>query len=442
MSSQSNEEIKLVEKIKQKKANIMILGLGQVGLPTAVAFLESGYNVNGFDINKALVDRINSGMSPIPEKNFNETLSKYLKVSKFSATDNPDSMLDADVIIICVATPLNVSRTNADLGMLGEAIATVANKLNHMKLIIIESTIPPGTMKNYIIPKVEATANKKIGKHFLISFCPERISPGNAVHEFLNNSRLIGAEDNSSSAATMELLSQVTNARIYQTDTTTAELTKLAENSYRDVNIAFANELALICESHKVHASEVIEMANTHPRVNIHSPGPGVGGPCLPKDPYLLLVDFKTQNSLIRTARWINDKMPGHVVDLILGTTDRLDTSTRKMNVLILGSSYKPNVNDTRNSPTEMIIQKLREVGITEITVHDPYSTVTFGAQSTQDLYTSLSGSRCVILATAHSEYQDLRPEMFNKEAIIVDTVRLLNREEFTKTGLQYICIG
>ena len=149
-------------------------------------------------------------MSPIPEKNFNEILTKYLKEKKFSATNNPDSMLEADVIVVCVATPLNVSRTNADLGMLGQAIITVANKLNRMKLIIIESTIPPGTMKNYVIPKVEATANKKSGEHFLISFCPERISPGNAIYEFLNNSRLIGAEDNKSSTATMELLSRVT----------------------------------------------------------------------------------------------------------------------------------------------------------------------------------------------------------------------------------------
>ncbi len=442
MLSQSNEEVKLLEKIKRKEANIMILGLGQVGLPTAVALLECGYSVNGFDIDKSRVDQINSGVSPIPEKNFNKILAKYLNGKKFSATNNPDSLLEADVIIVCVATPLNLSRTNADLGMLGQAIMTVAYKLDRMKLIIIESTIPPGTMKNYVIPKVEATANKKNGEHFLISYCPERISPGNAIYEFLNNSRLIGAEDIISSTATLELLSRVTSGRVYQTDTATAELCKLAENSYRDVNIAFANELAMICENHKVDSAEVIKLANTHPRVNIHSPGPGVGGPCLPKDPYLLLVNFMTQNSLIRTARSINDKMPEHVVDLILSAVTGNDYPISKLNVLILGSSYKPNVNDTRNSPTELIIQKLMEAGFTDIKVHDPYTNDTFGAQSTSDLYGTLSRSGCVILATAHSDYLNLRPEMFRKEAIVLDTVRLLKRKEFDSTGLRYISIG
>lgn len=442
MLSESNEHGELVKKIIGKEAKILILGLGQVGLPTAMAFLERGYAAIGFDINEQLVHKINSGISPLPEKNFSEILSKHLISKKFTATCNPDSILSADVIIVCVPTPLNNSRTNADLTVLQEAIQIIGKKINRMKLIIIESTIPPGTMKKYVIPKMESITGKKAGEGFLVSFCPERISPGNALKEFLSNNRLIGAEDAKSLSSTFNLLSHVTDGKIFQTDTSTAELSKLAENAFRDVNIAFANELALICESYGVDSSEVIRLANSHPRVNIHSPGPGVGGPCLPKDPYLLVADLKAKNSLVRTARMINDKMPQHVVDLILNTAIASDDQIGKMTVLILGSSYKPNVNDTRNSPTELIVQRLREVGITDITIHDPFTSDTFGAKSTHDLSESLSTAKCVILATAHSTYLNLKPEMFHRDAIVLDTVRLLKRKEFSATGPRYISIG
>lgn len=441
MTSQSYEKNDLFEKIKQKKSKIVVLGLGQVGLPTAFAFLEAGYVVSGLDTDKCLIDKINSGISPLPEKNFSDILNKHLQKNTFSATTENNVLEAADIIIVCVATPLNETRTSANLTALGIATTTIGEKFSGRKLIIIESTIPPGTMKKYVIPKLENSTGEKSGKQLLISFCPERISPGNALSEFLNNNRIVGAEDMLSSSLTVELLSSITQGNIYQTDTTTAEVSKLAENSYRDINIAFANELALICESHGVDASKVIEMANTHPRVNIHSPGPGVGGPCLPKDPYLLSLDFKNENSLIRTARTINDSMPDHVVELVLKrfTTKEL---TDNLSVLILGISYKPNVNDARNSPSEKIIQKLREAGIMDITVHDPYSVETFGAKYSSDLEASISNSRCVILATGHSEYLALKPKMFRKNAVILDATRLLGKDEFIEAKLQYVSIG
>jgi UDP-N-acetyl-D-mannosaminuronic acid dehydrogenase len=430
-----------MNKITNKNANVAIVGLGQVGLPTAISILESGYPVTGLDTDATLVNKINSGINPIAEKDLDELIGRYLKQKRFYVTTDPDAVIEADVVILCVATPLDESRISADLTALNNAITCVGNRLNRIKLIVIESTIPPRTMKDFVIPKLETVSGKKSGVDFLVSFCPERISPGNALIEFLNNDRLIGAEDSASSDTTFEFLSQVTSGKVFQTDTITAEVSKLAENSSRDVNIAFANELALICELNQADVSQVIKLANTHPRVNIHKPGPGVGGPCLPKDPYLLLTNFKTQNSLIRTARAINDKMPGHVVKLILNKVKDNDQST-ELNFLILGCSYKPNVNDTRNSPTEMIISRLRENGITDITVHDPYTSETFGAKSTVDLYRSLSDSRCVIIATAHSDYSGLQPTMFKKNSIIFDAVRLLDKAEFTNSGRDYVSIG
>lgn len=441
MLSESNEQEELIKKIANKEAKILVLGLGQVGLPTAFAFLERGYEVIGFDINETLVGKINAGSCPLPEKHFSEILSKHMRTKKFSATCNPDSILEADVVLVCVATPLNNSRTNADLTILDGAIQTIGKRTNRMKLIVIESTIPPGTMKKYVIPKMELITGKKAGEHFLISFCPERISPGNALNEFLTNNRLIGAQDANSLSVTHNLLSKVTDGKIIQTDTSTAELAKLAENAYRDVNIAFANELALICESYGVDSSEVIKLANSHPRVNIHFPGPGVGGPCLPKDPYLLVAEFNTNNSIVRTARSINDKMPQHVVDLVLNTGNRQNHFLNK-SILLLGSSYKPNVNDTRNSPTELIVQRLAKEGFTEINVHDPYSEDAFGAHATDDLQGSLSSAEFVILITAHSDYLGLKPEMFRKDATLIDTVRALDGKNFMKAGIKYIAIG
>ncbi len=432
----------LEQKIKNRDANILILGLGQVGLPTALAFLDAGYKTIGLDINTSLVDKLNSGFCPIPEKDFGALINRYLGEGRFSITDNSDSLANADVVIICVPTPLNKPRTNADLHLLDEAVATLGSKLTGMKLIIIESTIPPRTMKDRVIPKLESVSGRKSGVNFLVSFCPERISPGNALKEFSNNDRLIGAEDPTSLHATFELLSNVTKGSIHQTDSVTAEVSKLAENSYRDVNIAFANELALICEQNQVGVKDVIRFANTHPRVNIHSPGPGVGGPCLPKDPYLLLANFNAQNSIVRTARWINDKMPEHAANLVLSKVVHSRNSTNEIRVLILGSSYKPDVNDSRNSPTEMIVSRLKGEGISNITIHDPYSTETFGAKTTSDLYGSLAESNYVILATAHSDYLQLGPNMFRKGAVILDTVRLFDKSEFIECGLDYISIG
>ncbi len=443
MSGEYNEGIEaLNNKIAQKEANIVIIGLGQVGLPTAIAFLERGYRVTGLEINASLVDQLKAGTSPIPEKDIDQHLRKQLQSGTFSILTDADAILDADVIIICVATPLNDSRTGADLSALRAAIISVGKRLNSIKLIIIESTIPPRTMKDFVIPQIETVSGKNAGVDFLVAFCPERISPGKALVEFMNNDRLIGSEDPGSSGTALTLFSKVTKGALYQTDCTTSEISKLAENSYRDVNIAFANELAMICEKHHADVSEVIRLANTHPRVDVHIPGPGVGGPCLPKDPYLLVSNFETKNSVIKTARSINDEMPDHVVNLILGRVDKLGHRNQPISVLILGSSYKPDVNDTRNSPCQKIISKLRKVGITDITVHDPYASETFGAKSTQNLSKSLLQSECVILVTGHSDYFHLGPHMFNKESIILDTVRRLKKSDFIKSGLDYITIG
>ena len=432
----------LVNKIEQKAAVICIIGLGQVGLPTALSFLKLGYRVIGYDINENLVRNLEEGISPLPEKGFKELINRYLKNKSFSLSESSSVLGSADVIIICVATPLDDTGFAVDMKSLTSAIESVAKYLTTQKLIIVESTLPPGAMKKYIIPLTESLSKKKAGLDFLISFCPERISPGNALHEFNENDRIIGANDDRSFSSTLALFRNLTNGKIHRTDTTTAEISKLAENSYRDINIAFANELAIICEQSNTDVQDVIRLANTHPRVSIHKPGPGVGGPCLPKDPYLLIIGKSFDKSIVKTARWINDSMPSHIVDILVKTLHSSKINKDKLNVLILGISYKPDVNDTRYSPTRSIVSSLKKQGFQNLTLHDPFTQDALGVKFSSDLNSVLGTADCVIIATAHSIYSSLSTKDFKKDCIIVDAVRLLNKDDFLNSRLTYIALG
>ena len=236
---------------------------------------------------------------------------------------------------------------SADLSYLENALTEISNLLSKQKLIIIENTIPPNTIKSVLIPHLENKSRKKAGEGFLISYCPERISPGNSLIEFTNNARLIGADDDASLNLTKLFLKNITKGKILLSKSTNVELSKLAENSFRDLNIAFANELAIICEESGADVLEVIRLANTHPRVNIHFPGPGVGGPCLTKDPYLLIQGKTTESSLIELARRTNDSMPDHIVKTLIGVLNS-ESNIKNPKVLILGIAYKPGVKDTR----------------------------------------------------------------------------------------------
>jgi UDP-N-acetyl-D-mannosaminuronic acid dehydrogenase len=434
--------IELVKKIEEKKAVIGIVGLGQVGLPTALSFLKLGFRVTGYDIDKEVINNLKQGVTSIPEKDFGNLIMRFLQNKSFTLSTSADVLDSPDVIIICVATPLNSTASGANMKFLSSAIEEVAKHFKTPKLIVIESTLPPKTMKEYVIPSLERLSKKKAGLHFLVSFCPERISPGNAMQEFIDNDRIIGANDESSYEASFSLFKNLTNGTIYRSDTTTVEIAKLAENSYRDINIAFANELAIICEQSNIDVEDVIMLANTHPRVKIHKPGPGVGGPCLPKDPYLLIMGKNFKKSIVKTARVINDSMPSHIVDILMKTLHSSKISKDKLNVLILGISYKPDVNDTRYSPTRGIVSSLKKQGFQNITLHDPFTEDALGVKFNSDLNSVLGAADCVIIATAHSIYSSLSTKDFKKNCIIVDPVRLLNKDDFLNSRLTYIALG
>lgn len=430
------------EKITEKKSLICVIGLGQVGLTTALSFLKEGFKVLGYDVSEKLVQNLSMGITHIPEKGFKEMVTKFQQDNSFTLSTSPDVLSNADIIIICVPTPLDLTGLKADLAYLKRALEDVTRHSMEGKLIIIESSIPPGTMKEFVIPTVESLSGKKAGKEFLISFCPERMAPGNALQEYTDNARIIGANDDVSSFVTFSLLKNFAKGNIYRVDTTTAEISKLAENSYRDVNIAFANELAIICEQSNADVMEVIKIANTHPRVNIHRPGPGVGGPCLPKDPYLLTMGKQHQKSIIKIARAINDSMPEHVVDTLIKNINSNNKGKENLRIAVLGVSYKCDVNDSRYSPSCAIISALRREGFLDITVHDPYSSESFGAKFSSDLYSTLHHVDCVVIATRHSIYSSLTISDFKESSIIIDAVRILDKTNFSKCGLMYVALG
>lgn len=378
----------------------------------------------------------------MPEKGFENLIRSFLSNKSLRVSTSKSLLSGADIIFICVPTPLDALTFSADLSYLKDALTEVSDLLDRQKLIIIESTIPPNSIKNILIPHLERKSGKKIVKDFLLSYCPERISPGNSLTEFKNNARIIGADDDNSLNLTNMFLKKVIKGKILLSKSTTAELSKLAENSFRDLNIAFANELAIICEQSGADVLEVIRLANTHPRVNIHLPGPGVGGPCLTKDPYLLIQGQTINSSLIKLARDTNDYMPDHVVKTLIGVFKNNEV-LKNLKVLILGVAYKPGVNDTRKSPTIDIIKKLKKHGIENIFVHDPFVLESFGATMvSENLDSILKNFDCIVTVTAHSQYKDLNKSFFKDDCIIVDAARVFEKNEFTNTNIIHLPLG
>lgn len=433
----------LFKKIKDKTANIGVVGLGQVGLPTSLSFIESGYTVLGYDLNKELIRSLRKGKTQIPENRIKKLLISGVQKNTFKLSASSAILEGSDVIVMCVPTPLSEGNS-VNLAYVQNALKDLAKYLmGGMKLVIIESSIPPLTMDAMVVPTLETFTNKKTPSDFLISFCPERVAPGRAISEINTNPRIIGVRDRQSYVATSMLYSKITRNKVIATDFVTAEISKLAENSFRDVNIAFANELAIICQNFGVDVLDVIKTANTHPRVNIHHPSSGVGGPCLPKDPYLLVENMGARLSLIRTARSINDSIPAYLVQILCDKLSAIDRKDKTLKIGILGVAYKADVNDSQYSPARAIISELRISGFKNISVHDPYCHESFGARLEPELNILLMESDCIIISTPHSQYASIKATRFKKNCIVFDPVRVLSaNKSYDDRGILYVAPG
>lgn len=410
---------------------VCVIGLGYIGLPTATILSESGFNVVGVDTNAAVVAKINQGNSHICESNLSEKVAKAIAEGRLRAGTLPEA---ADVFIIAVPTPFTAEK-EADLTAVRSAAESLLSYLRKGNLVILESTVPPRTTLDLLLPIFKKTG-LEIGKELQVAFCPERVLPGKILEELIFNSRVVGGVDHASAFAARELYASFVKGDIYLTDSTTAEMTKLMENTYRDVNIALANEFALIAEQSGVNIWEAIRYANNHPRVNIHQPGPGVGGHCIAVDPWFIVEQAGSLARLIRTAREINDGMPGYVVERV----QQLLSGVSSPRIAVLGMTYKANVADCRESPALEIINLLREKGFF-VSVCDPL------AQDEQllPLEEALAGADLLLLLVGHHDFRSLDPLKAAKllrRPLVFDTRGVLERGSWERAGFLLATLG
>lgn len=439
---------KLVDKIRKKKAHVAVIGLGHVGLPTAAIFADVGYRVTGADINRERVRAVSSGENPIEEPKLSKIIKTTVRRGKLKATTQiSQAAKEADVVIICVPTPLTEDK-QPDLSYLKEACSDIAKGLSKGKIVIVESTVPPATMEDIVAPILEKESGMKCGSEFWLVYCPERIAPGRALREFVENDRIIGGHNQESTKIAVELFKSVTTGRLLTTNSASAEVAKLAENTFRDVNIAFANELALLCEQAGVDVAEVIELSNTHPRVNIHRPGCGVGGPCLPKDPYLLtqlakLRGFKPE--IMWASRALNDHMSEHTVKMVTMALRKTGKGIVGSRIAILGAAYKGEIGDVRNSPAKKIVCELIKLSAS-VLVYDPYCTESFSAKRAVDFERAVKGADCIVITTDHKAFRKLNLKkikaLMRENPAIVDGRRIVNPLEARKQGFVYFGVG
>lgn len=388
------------KKIIDRSAGIAVIGLGYIGLPTAIMFANAGFKVVGYEIREDVVKKVNSGNSHIIEPEIEEMLRRAIENGNLKATSDKKEIAGKDVYIICVQTPLKEDKT-PDLSYLENAVRTTAESIKRGSLVIIESTVPPMTTLK-MAKLIENLTGFKAGKDFYMVHAPERVMPGRIFKELVYNSRIIGGINEESSELAELLYRTFVKGQIFRTNSTTSEMVKLMENTFRDVNIALANEFAFLAHQYGVNVFEAIELANTHPRVKIHIPGIGVGGHCLPKDPYLLLGSAKEDFGLIKKAREINEDMPLFAKDLLMDALKAINLPAEEAIVVVLGLSYKGNSDDTRNSPSLTFIEDIREV-VMEVRTYDPYVKGTH--ESIED---ALKGADAVVIATDHSEFKTL----------------------------------
>lgn len=412
---------------------ICILGLGYIGLPTASVLATSGFDVIGVDTNQRVVETVNKGGVHIQEPGLHTLVQAAVKSGHLIAKTEIES---ADVFIIAVPTPINDNK-KADMAFVSEAGRTIMQVLEKGNLVILESTSPPGTCLKLLKPILEKSG-LKAGLDFGLAHCPERVIPGRTVKELIQNDRIIGGIDTGSAESAAKLYKVFVEGKTYLTDCTTAEMVKLMENTYRDINIALANELAVICEELGISAWDVAKLANLHPRVNIHLPGPGVGGHCIAVDPWFIVEMFPNAARIINLGRFINDGMPSHVVSRAKIMLEGVPSPK----VAVLGVSYKGNIDDARSTPALAVIKELERAGII-FSIYDPH--VRHFEYELSTLQEALTGSDCVLLLADHDEFRFLYPQELGKlmrNHILYDTRNALDHELWKKCGFKVYRLG
>lgn len=347
---------------------VSVIGLGYIGLPTAAILANHGFEVHGVDINSKTVELINKGEVHIYEPDLDTIVKTAVESGNLKASVNP---VKADVYILAVPTPIKENH-KPDLTYVEQATRSITPYLEPENIIILESTCPVGTTEkvtNWILeerPDLSIDNNKN---RIFVAHCPERVLPGKILTELVANDRIIGGIDEESTKRAVKFYEKFVRGKILETNARTAELSKLTENAFRDVNIAFANELSMICDELNINVWELINLANHHPRVNILQPGPGVGGHCIAIDPWFIVDTAPEKAKLIQTARVVNDSKPYFVIEKIKEATKNLQNPT----ISCLGLAFKANVDDLRESPAVEIVKELSRIFENTIYVAEPF---------------------------------------------------------------------
>lgn len=394
---------------------IIVMGLGYIGLPTASMLATKGHTVLGVDVNKVAVDTINSGRIHIIEPDLDILVRSAVNSGNLKASTTPE---EGDTFIIAVPTPFKEVDGNPkapDLSYVEAATRAITPFLREGNLVILESTSPVGTTE--FIEKTIVAARPELAGKVHTAHCPERVLPGHILRELVDNDRIIGGSTKAAVAKARELYKTFCNGAILETDSRTAELSKLVENSFRDVNIAFANELSLVCDHLGVNVWETIALANRHPRVNILQPGPGVGGHCIAVDPWFIVSSAPVQAKLIKTAREVNDAKPHWVIDKVKAKAERFKSPV----IGCLGLTFKANIDDLRESPSLDIVRDLIAQNVGQVLACDPNVAADKIDMPLHDLKHVMKTADILLLLVDHEEFKSIDPDTI-KDKIVIDT--------------------
>jgi UDP-N-acetyl-D-glucosamine dehydrogenase len=420
--------------------SICIIGLGYVGLPLACVCAEKGFTTFGFDVKKEIVDKTAAGVSHIDDPWLQEHVRNVK--GKLQATNDPEVISKSDVVLICVPTPIDQT-FHPDLTPVIRASESIAKHIRKDQIIVLESTVFPGTVEEVIKPILEKSG-LKAGKDFILAHCPERIDPGNKKWNVTNIPRVVGVLPKEKTKLVADFYRSIINAEITELSSVkAAEATKIMENTFRDINIAFVNEMAMSFDRLGIDITEVIKGASTKPFAFMpHHPGCGVGGHCIAVDPYYLIERAKAAgftHYFLTLAREINNGMPKYTIARLVDALNSVGKSIKGTTITVLGVAYKGGVEDDRESPAYHLIDEIKKLGA-NLKIYDPH----IPSKSTVKTLDEALSADAIVIATAHPEFRDIKPSLLKEKGVkvVVDGRNIFNPEEIKRVGIAYRGIG
>jgi len=436
--------------LESKSLRVCVVGIGRIGLPTALSFAKSGLPTVGVDINENLVRTINSGAFPLKdEPGYEEIFNDVIKNKMFSVTTKiEDAVPNSDLVLLSLPTPMDENNV-PDYSALRSAASELSNVLSPNSLVIVESTIEPGFIEDEMVSIISKSGRLKIEENFFIGVCPENANPGEILHDFTNLPRLIAGINNDVTKIIKMIYNFVFPVELVEMpNCKTANAVKLTTNVFRDINIAFVSELSLMFEKLGIDTIKVLEAAKKKYNFQVHYPGSGVGGPCLPINSYQLLNTAKrtgTKLSIIESGRKINEKMPDHTVELTSNAFKECNKSIQDSEILILGVSYKPNVKDIQLSPAQYIIEKFQNLGA-NVHIYDPNfsSTEVFGIKVEENLDDILPKMDAAIIVTGHDAFKKIEISSFTKmkTPVLIDTRGIIEPQSVKQHNIIFRGLG